>query len=118
MNLLCKKMAAAVKRKLRWRNPLGSLFAVVCLFLKDPDRAKAWSDEEVVRRWLRLLPPRNKSCQPLAISKDWIESRLKESVVSRPPRMLVISHISLSCRSWLNSGYKCSLLNEVRHLLQ
>jgi len=27
----------------------------------DPDVAKGWSDDEVVRRWGRLFPPRDKS---------------------------------------------------------
>src|SRR5262245_7608112 len=45
----------------------------------DPDSAKAWSDEEVVRRWGRLFPPRNKSRQPLPVSKSWVEQRLKDA---------------------------------------
>jgi REP element-mobilizing transposase RayT len=44
----------------------------------DPDTAKGWSDEEVVRRWGRLFPPRDKARRPLAVSKAWIESRLKD----------------------------------------
>ncbi len=31
----------------------------------DPQVAAGWSDEEVVRRWGRLLPPRDKSWQPV-----------------------------------------------------
>jgi len=31
------------------------LHVLVCL---DPDVAKGWSDEEVVRRWGQLFPPR------------------------------------------------------------
>ena len=31
----------------------------------DPDVARGWSDEEVVRRWGRLVPPRDKSRKPL-----------------------------------------------------
>jgi hypothetical protein len=45
----------------------------------DPDVAKGWSDEEVVRRWGRLFPPRDKSRQPLPVSNDWIEWRLKDA---------------------------------------
>ena len=33
----------------------------------DPDVASGWSDEEVVRRWERLVPPRDKSRQPLPV---------------------------------------------------
>ena len=43
----------------------------------DPDTAAAWSDEQVVRRWGKLFPPRDKSRQPLPVSKAWVESRFK-----------------------------------------
>ena len=45
----------------------------------DPDIAKDWSDEEVVRRWGRLFPPRDKSRQPLSVSGEWIQWRLKDA---------------------------------------
>src|SRR5271166_355578 len=45
----------------------------------DPDVAKGWSDEEVVRRWGRIVPPRDKSRQPLPVSNDWIQWRLKDA---------------------------------------
>jgi hypothetical protein len=34
----------------------------------DPDVACAWSDEEVVRRWGRLYPPRDKSRRPMPVT--------------------------------------------------
>ena len=45
----------------------------------DPDLAAGWSDEEVVRRWGRLFPPRGKSRQPLPVTKEWTEWRLKDA---------------------------------------
>ena len=45
----------------------------------DPELAAGWSDEEVVRRWGRLFPPRDKSRQPLPVSNDWVEWRLKDA---------------------------------------
>ncbi len=45
----------------------------------DPDVAKGWTDEEVVRRWGRLFPPRDKSRQPVPVSDDWVQGRLKEA---------------------------------------
>jgi len=45
----------------------------------DQDVAKAWSDEEVVRRWGRLFPPRDKSRQPLPVPEGWVQWRLKDS---------------------------------------
>jgi hypothetical protein len=44
----------------------------------DPDVAGSWSDEEVVQRWGRLFPPRDKARQPSPISDDWIKWRLKD----------------------------------------
>ncbi|WP_406696717.1 hypothetical protein V5E97_37595 [Singulisphaera sp. Ch08] len=44
----------------------------------DPQRAEAWSDEEVVRRWGRLFPPRDQARQPLEVSQAWVEGRLKD----------------------------------------
>jgi hypothetical protein len=45
----------------------------------DPDVAKQWSDEEVVRRWGRLFPPRDKSRQALPVTEAWVQWRLKDS---------------------------------------
>jgi len=45
----------------------------------DPDVAAALSDEEVVRRWGRLFPPRDKSRQPIPVSNAWVEWRLKDA---------------------------------------
>ena len=44
----------------------------------DPEVAAGWSDEEVARRWGRLYPARDKSRQPLPISKEWVKGRLKD----------------------------------------
>jgi len=45
----------------------------------DSEAAAGWSDEEVVRRWGRLFPPRDKFRQPLPVSNDWVEWRLKDA---------------------------------------
>ena len=45
----------------------------------DPDVAQAWSDEEVVRRWGRLFPPRDKSRQPMPVTNDWVQGRLADA---------------------------------------
>jgi hypothetical protein len=45
----------------------------------DPDVAQAWSDDEVVRRWGRLFPPRDKSRQPMPVTDHWIQSRLGDA---------------------------------------
>jgi hypothetical protein len=45
----------------------------------DPDLAAGWADEEVVWRWGRLFPPRDKSRQPLPVSNDWVKWRLQDT---------------------------------------
>ena len=45
----------------------------------DPDVAKGWSDEDVVRRWGRLFPPRDKTRQAVAVSDEWVQERLKDA---------------------------------------
>jgi hypothetical protein len=45
----------------------------------DPEIANGWSEEEVVRRWGRLFPPRDKARQPLPVSNKSVEWRLKDA---------------------------------------
>ena len=45
----------------------------------DPDLARGWSDEDVVRRWGRLFPPRDKARQVAPVSEEWVEARLKDA---------------------------------------
>jgi hypothetical protein len=45
----------------------------------EPGAASAWSDEEVVRRWGRLFPPRDKQRQPLPVSEQWVQDRLQDA---------------------------------------
>jgi hypothetical protein len=42
----------------------------------DPDIVGNWSDEDVVRRWGRLFPPRDKARQPLPVSDEWVQGHL------------------------------------------
>ena len=44
----------------------------------DPEIAAVWSDEEVVRRWGRLFPPRDAARQPLPLSAEWVRERLMD----------------------------------------
>jgi hypothetical protein len=55
----------------------------------DPEAAHAWSDEEVVRRWGRLFPPRDKARRPIAVSNEWVQGRLQDAAwVSRTQQRL------------------------------
>jgi REP element-mobilizing transposase RayT len=60
----------------------------------DPELAAGWSDEEVVRRWGRLVPPRDKKRQPLPVTKTWIDDRLKH------PEWVATARARLQSLSW------------------
>ena len=45
----------------------------------DPEAAATWSDEEVVRRWGRLFPPRDRLRRPLPVSDEWVQGQLKNA---------------------------------------
>jgi hypothetical protein len=57
----------------------------------DPVVAQGWSDEDVVRRWGQLFPPRYKSRKALPISNVWVQKQLNKA----PERPIVRS---FSCR--------------------
>jgi hypothetical protein len=45
----------------------------------DPDVSIGWSDEDVVRRWGRLFPPRDNAREPLPVSSEWVKWRLQDA---------------------------------------
>ena len=46
----------------------------VVLMLND-EVARGWSDEDVVRRWGQLFPPRGKDRKPLDMTPQWVQER-------------------------------------------
>ena len=66
----------------------------------DPDVANAWSDQEVVPRRGRLLPPRDKSRKPLPISETWVERRLKDA------QWIATARTRLASLSWFTKCLK------------
>ncbi|MDB5390738.1 MAG: hypothetical protein JWM11_6384 [Planctomycetaceae bacterium] len=46
----------------------------------DLPQARAWSAEEVVRRWIVLCPPRDRLGKPVVVTAAWITERAKDSV--------------------------------------
>ena len=41
--------------------------------------ARGWSDEDVVRRWGQLFPPRGKDRKPLEVTPQWVQERLADA---------------------------------------
>ena len=41
----------------------------------NPALAAGWSDEDIVRRWAKLFPPRDKTGKVLAVGEGWIAAR-------------------------------------------
>ncbi len=65
----------------------------------DPDVARRWSDEDVVRRWGRLFPPRDKARQVVAVSEEWVQARLKDA------RWVATARLRLQSLSWSCCAY-------------
>jgi len=65
----------------------------------DPQIAAGWSDEDVVRRWGRLFPPRDQKRQPLPVSNDWVQWRLQDAgwVATARQRLQSLSWL-MKCR--------------------
>jgi hypothetical protein len=66
----------------------------------DPAQGAAWSDEEVVRQWGRLFPPRDRSRQPLPVSTEWGEQKLKD------PAWVETARQRLRSLSWFMKCWK------------
>lgn len=45
----------------------------------SPERVSAWSDEEVVKRWANLFPPRGAGRTPLEISQSWLDEAAQDT---------------------------------------
>jgi hypothetical protein len=60
----------------------------------DPEVARGWSDLEVVQRWGRLFPPRDKSRRPMPVSDQWIQERLAN------PEWVVVARHRLQNVGW------------------
>src|SRR6185437_10047649 len=64
----------------------------------DTETAAAWSDEEVVRRWGRLFPPRDAARRPLEVTEDWIQGQLQNADwVARARQRLQSLSWSMKC---------------------
>src|SRR5271170_7967502 len=69
---------------------LGQIFAIAVggfsildnhlhtLLRVDPETASGWTDEEVVRRWGRLFPPRNPRREIVPVSDQSVRERLSD----------------------------------------
>ena len=66
----------------------------------DPEVANAWSDEEVVRRWSKLHPPRNRHGELVPISPKWVEARLND------PKWIAKTRQRLQSLSWFMKSLK------------
>ena len=49
------------------------------VFMLSDELARGWSDEDVVRRWGRLFPPRGKDRKPLEVTPQWVQERLADA---------------------------------------
>ncbi len=66
----------------------------------DQDVAKKWSNDEVVRRWARVTPPRNKSRQQTPVTDAWVNSQRRDS------RGVATARERLQSLSWFMKSLK------------
>lgn len=45
----------------------------------SPEQLQDLSDEDVVRRWAKLFPPRGKDRKPLRVTKAWVQQKLADA---------------------------------------
>ena len=70
---------------------------------------EAWSDEEVVRPWARLFPPRDKMRRPLEVSDDWVKGHLLNAA------WIKRAHERLGSLSWFMKCLKEPLARLANH---
>ncbi len=65
------------------------------LLLRIDDRlASGWTDEEVVRRWLKLYPPRASNRKPLPVTNEMVQAKLADA------EWLAVTRERLNSLSW------------------
>jgi hypothetical protein len=108
-DLLLLGMEGGIDRKAWIQNrlhELGDVFAVSVagfavldnhlhvLARLDPEIAEGWSDEEVLRRWSKLYPPRNRRGEIVPIADNWKKARLND------PQWIAKTRQRLQSLSW------------------
>jgi hypothetical protein len=65
----------------------------------DPEVAQGWSDLDVVQRWGRLFPPRDKSRRPIPVTEfklvEYTGRLVRQGKASISAASLHITHISI-----------------------
>lgn len=84
----------------------GHLHVLVHL---SPARVAEWSDEEVARRWGRLVPPRGKDRKPLPMSDTWVKQQLAD------PKFVEKARKRLANLGWFMKSLKEPLARLANH---
>ena len=66
----------------------------------DADDAKQWSDEDVVRRWVAVYPPKTLKGEVIEINQAWIDHQLKDE------KRVVAMRKRLSSLGWFMKALK------------
>jgi REP element-mobilizing transposase RayT len=66
----------------------------------DADAAKDWSDEDVVRRWLAVYPPRTLDLEDAKLVQVWVDDQLKN------PKLVAIYRERLQDLGWFMKSLK------------
>jgi hypothetical protein len=66
----------------------------------EPEVAGRWSADDVVRRWGRLVPPRDQYRQQLPVTKEWVKSNLKDF------KSVAAMRVRLQSLGWFMKSFK------------
>ena len=72
----------------------------------DGDLVQSWSDEEVVRRWVRVYPPKTLRGEMVEINQAWIDHHMKDAkaVAAMRERLANLGYENVTVR--IGDGYK------------
>lgn len=75
----------------------------------DPQEAERWSDEDVVRRWIAVYPPKTLRGEVIEIHQAWVDQQLKDA------KRVAVMRERLASLGWFMKALKEPLARMANH---